>query len=90
MAREVATVAQRERAGPREVALTLVTKSSPPQPQQSTPEDGQAIWVSWYRVVVEVSVHDRFEPSLGFGHGIVHAPLQKVEAKLVVPRRRSR
>jgi hypothetical protein len=29
--------------------------------------------VSRYRVVVEVALHDRLEPSPGWGHGIVHA-----------------
>ena len=32
----------------------------------------QAREVPWYRVVVEVALHDRLEPLAGLAHGIVH------------------
>jgi hypothetical protein len=35
------------------------------------PKHPQTRQVSWYRVVVEVGLHDRLEPSTGLGHGIV-------------------
>jgi hypothetical protein len=28
--------------------------------------------VSWYRIVVEVALHHRFEPLASLGHGVVH------------------
>jgi hypothetical protein len=56
--------------------LAPATKVSPPQPQQSVREHGQALEVPWYRVVVEVTLHDRFEPSPRFRHGIMHAPVE--------------
>ena len=66
--------AQREHASPREsVLLTATAKGPPPQAQQSVPEYGQALKVPWYRVVVEVTLHDRFEPFARLKHGIVHA-----------------
>ena len=40
--------------------------------QQPVPEQRQASGVAWYRVVVEVALHDRFEPLTGLGQGIVH------------------
>ena len=41
-----------------------------PAPDPETPQTRE---VSWYRVVVEVALHDRLEPLSGLGHGIVHA-----------------
>jgi len=32
--------------------------------------------VSWHRIVVEVALHDRFEPFASLEHGIVHAPVE--------------
>ena len=69
--------AQREHASPREsVLLTATAKGPPPQAQQSLPEYGQALKVPWYRVVVEVTLHDRLEPSTGLRNGIMHAPVE--------------
>ena len=48
----------------------------PPQSQQSPPKDRQAIEVPGDRVVVEVTLHDRFEPCAGLCHRIVHAPAE--------------
>jgi hypothetical protein len=45
----------------------------PPEHKQPVPEQGEASGVAWYRVVVEVALHDRFEPLAGLGQGIVHA-----------------
>jgi len=42
-------------------------------PKHPLPEHPQTIEVSWYRIVVEVALHNRFEPLTGLGHGIVHA-----------------
>ena len=40
------------------------------------PKQPQTREVSWYRVVGEVALHDRLEPSASLGHGIVHAPTE--------------
>src|SRR6516225_6160786 len=65
---------QRQRAVPREpILLAPATQSAPPQSQQSLPEHREAVEVSWYRVVVEVALRDRLEPSSRLRDGIVHA-----------------
>ena len=53
--------------------LASVAKCTPPMPKNPLAEHPQTIEVSWYRVVVEVALHHRFEPLTGLWHGIVHA-----------------
>src|SRR5229473_6688481 len=68
------SLSQREDARPRDPALLgPATKSTPPDRKHPSPKHPQTRQVSWYRVVVEVALHDRLEPSAGLGHGIVHA-----------------
>ena len=55
--------------------LAPATQSAPPQCQQTLSEYREAVEVSWYRIVVEVALHDRLEPSPRLSHGIMHAPL---------------
>src|ERR1035438_2874795 len=67
-------VSQHEDARPRDPAfLAPATNSSPPERQHPIPKHPQTREVSWYRVVVEVALHDRLEPFLHIWHGIVHA-----------------
>src|SRR5579859_563617 len=67
-------LSQGEHACPRDsTLLAAATKSTPPKPQRAIPEHSQAFEISWYRVVVEVALHDRLEPFASSGHGIVHA-----------------
>ena len=54
------------------ISLAPATQSAPPQSQQSFSEHRESVEVSWYRVVVEVTLHDRFEPCPGLRNGIVH------------------
>jgi hypothetical protein len=69
--------AQLEHASPRDPTLLApAAKSAPPQSQQSVPERREANEVSWHRVVVEVALHDRIEPSTRLGHGIAHTPVE--------------
>jgi hypothetical protein len=71
------SLAQRKRAGPgKSMLLAPAAKCAPPQSQQSIPEHREAFEVSWHRIVVEVALHDRFEPFASLGHGIVHAPVE--------------
>ncbi|MFZ3367919.1 MAG: hypothetical protein WA239_12450, partial [Candidatus Sulfotelmatobacter sp.] len=66
-----------KRAVPREaIPLAPATQSAPPQSQQAFSEHREAAEVSWYRVVVEVTLHDRLEPSSRLSYGIMHAPLE--------------
>ena len=44
----------------------------PPMPSEPIPEDAETGDVPRYRIVVEVSLHDRLEPFTGLAHGIVH------------------
>ena len=53
--------------------LTSAAKSTPPEHQHPIPKHTQTREVSRYRIVVEVALCDRLEPSAGLGHGIVHA-----------------
>ena len=67
------SLAQRQRAVPREpILLAPATQSAPPQSKQSLSEHRKAVEVSWYRIVVEVALHDRFEPFASLRYGIVH------------------
>jgi hypothetical protein len=66
-------LSQSESACPGEPAfLAPATNSSPPERDHPVPKHSQTLEVSWYRVVVEVVLHDRLEPSSGLGHGIMH------------------
>ena len=66
-------MAQRKHALPREpMLLAAAAQRAPPQSQQSVAEHRKAVEVSWYRVVVEVTLHDRFEPFTSLRDGIVH------------------
>src|SRR5262250_1945822 len=56
--------------------LAPATQSAPPQCQQSLSERREAVEVSWYRIVVEVALHDRSEPSSRVSYGIMHASLK--------------
>src|ERR1700692_739984 len=68
------SLSQLEDACPRDPAfLAPATNSSPPERQHPIPKHPQVREASWYRVVVEVALHDRLEPLSGLGHGIVHA-----------------
>ena len=42
--------------------LAPAAKGPPPEPKRAVPERREAFEVSWYCVVVEVTLHDRFEP----------------------------
>ena len=53
--------------------LAPAAKGPPPEPKRAVPERRQAFEVSWYCVVVEVTLHDRSEPSTGLRNGIMHA-----------------
>ena len=53
--------------------LAPAANSTPPEREHPIPEHSQTREVSWYRLVVEVALHDRLEPLSGLGHGIVHA-----------------
>src|SRR5215471_9226285 len=71
------SLAQRPRAVPREpILLAPATQSAPPKAQQSISEHREAVEVSWHRVVVEVALHDRLEPSPRLRHRIMHAPME--------------
>src|ERR1700694_5995016 len=68
------SLSQNKDARPGEPAfLAPAAKSSPPERKHPIPKHAQTREVSWYRVVVEVALHDRLEPLSGLGHGIVHA-----------------
>src|SRR5216683_1674570 len=68
------SLSQIEDARPRDPAfLAPSAKSTPPECKHPIPKHPQTRQVSWYRVVVEVALHDRLEPLSGVGHGIVHA-----------------
>src|ERR1700732_2373798 len=50
----------------------------PPVHQHPLPQHPQAIEVSWYRVVVEVALHDRLEPFAGSRHRVVEASAERL------------
>jgi len=56
--------------------LAPAAKGTPPEPQQSVPEHRKAFEVPWHRIVVEVALHNRFEPSTRLRYRIVHAPVE--------------
>jgi hypothetical protein len=68
------SLTQLKDARPRAPAfLAPSAKSSPPERKHPISKHAQTREVSWYRVVVEVALYDRFEPLSGLGHGILHA-----------------
>jgi hypothetical protein len=56
--------------------LAPATQSAPPQCQQPLSEHRKTVKVSWYRIVVEVTLHDRFEPLPRLSYGIMHASMK--------------
>src|ERR1700683_1296121 len=54
------------------VLLAAAAKCMPPVHQYPMPEYAETVDVPRYRVVVEVSLHNRLEPLSGLAHGIVH------------------
>jgi hypothetical protein len=53
--------------------LAAAAKCPPPMPNRSFPEYAETVEVPRYRIVVEVALHDRFEPLSGLAHGIMHS-----------------
>ena len=56
--------------------LAPATQSAPPQCQQSLSEHRKTVEVSWYRIVVEVTLHDRSEPLSRLSYRIMHASMK--------------
>ena len=56
--------------------LAPATQPAPPQGQQSLSEHRETVEVSWYRTVVEVSLHGRLEPFPRLSYRIVHASMK--------------
>src|SRR5271169_1502169 len=54
------------------VFLATAAKCPPPLPDQPIAKYAEAIEIPRYRIVVEVSQHDRLEPLAGLAHGVVH------------------
>ena len=71
---EASAEPRQEYASTNPVFLAPAAESTPPEHQHSVPERRQARKVSWYRVVIEVTLDDRLQPSSGVGQRIVHAP----------------
>ena len=66
-------VSQSESTGPGDRAfLAAAAKCSPPLPDEPSPEYAETVEVPRYRMVVEVSLHNRLEPLAGLAYGIVH------------------
>src|SRR5215475_13210151 len=58
----------------------------PPEHKQPVPEQGYASGVAWYRVVIEVALHDRFKPLTGLEQGIVHSLVElRLDASKLSP-----
>jgi hypothetical protein len=71
---EVTNAEPERECGPRDpMFLATASKSTPPEHKHPIPEHPQARKVSWHRIVVEVALYDRLDPSAGLEHGIVHA-----------------
>jgi hypothetical protein len=65
---------QGKNARPRDpVSLAPAAESTPPLRKHPIPERPQAREVSWHRVVIEVALDDRPQPSSGLGQRIMHA-----------------
>ena len=56
--------------------LAPATQPAPPQSQQALSKHREAVEVSWYRIVVEVTLHDRSEPLPGLSYRIMHASMK--------------
>lgn len=56
--------------------LASATQSAPPQCQQSLSERRETVKVPWYRIVDEVTPHDRLHPLPRLSYGIMHAFLK--------------
>jgi len=68
------SLSQNEDVRPGDPALLAPTANgTPPERKHPIPKHAQTREVSWYRLVVEVALHDRLEPLTGLGHRIVHA-----------------
>ena len=68
------SLGQNESARPvNPVFLTPSANGTPPESKHPIAEHAQTREVSWYRVVIEVALDDRPEPSSGLGQRIVHA-----------------
>ena len=67
------SVSQGENTRPGDrVFLAAAAKCLPPMPNHSFPEYAETVKVPRHRIVVEVALHDRFEPLTGLAHRIVH------------------
>ena len=53
--------------------LAAAAKCPPPMPNEPSPEYAETVEVPRHRIVVEVALHDRFEPLSGLAHGIMHS-----------------
>jgi hypothetical protein len=81
------SVSESEHSCPREPALLAsAAKGMPPIAGEPIPEDAQTGDVPRYRIIVEVSLHDRLEPFTGLAHRIVHG---LVELLFKLPQLRS-
>ena len=68
---------QSERTLPGDRAfLASTAEHTPPMPEHSMPEFAKTVEVPRYRIVVEVALHDRFEPLSGLAHGIMHSLME--------------
>ena len=68
------SLSQNEDARPGDpVFVTPTANGTPPVCKHPIPKNTQTREVSRYRVVVEVALYHRLEPSAGLGDGIVHA-----------------
>jgi hypothetical protein len=57
-------------------ALASREQDASPEPNYPIAKSTQAVDVSWYRMVVEVTLHDRAEPCTGLRYRVVHPPTQ--------------
>jgi hypothetical protein len=72
------SVSQSENTCPGDRAfLAAAAKCAPPPRDNPMPEYAETVVVPRCRIVVEVSLHDRFEPLAGSAHRIVH-PLSEL------------
>ena len=54
------------------MSLASEDQDASPEPSHPIAKNRQAVDISWYRMVVEVTLHDRAEPCAGLRHGIMH------------------
>ena len=80
------SVRQSESTGPGDRAfLAAAAKCAPPLPDEPVPEYAETVEISRYRIIVEVSLHNRLEPLAGLAYRIVH---MRTELLLDVPQLR--